>query len=303
MKKLRKLILFLLPLLLLSGCTQYGKLDEGECSGVVAFTNIPKTFTMLDEELQSQVRISVRLRNITTEKEYRVTLNRENEYKQEMKLHPGVYQVVYAVATNSDYTGLTVKATSETMEFVNGQEARLDIVVKDEEAFTNRWIDSQPLPEIRLADKYSGMIQIDRKIISIRDVMPELSFSREKTLNAYQKESFTDTEKGITVTVQNKTGEPLFFTDCEVVGITVTKNNVLFPEGVTVGASTSKICHRQTGLYGEPSHFKGMALFGFGLEDTYAVYQDPATGNRITFTFDNHGDHIDTIQYELGMYE
>ena len=72
MKKLPRILtrffLFLFPLLLLSGCGNTGKLNEGECKGVVAFTDIPKTFFMLDEELQKQFEIRVTLENITTEK-------------------------------------------------------------------------------------------------------------------------------------------------------------------------------------------------------------------------------------------
>ena len=307
MKKLPRILtrffLFLFPLLLLSGCGNTGKLNEGECKGVVAFTDIPKTFFMLDEELQKQFEIRVTLENITTEKRYRITLNQENDYKQELSLHPGVYRVMTAHAKDSDNIGLTVTASAESMTFTTDQEARLDILVKDVDAFTEHWMEMQPLPEIRLAEMYSGMIQINRKIISLKDIVPELDFSNEKTLNPYEKADFEDSRMGITVTLQNKTDSALFFEDCEVIGIKVTKNTVIFPEGVTIGTATSSVCHQKDGIYGEPTSFKGAALFGMGIDESYAVYVDSNTGNRITFGFDGSGEHIASMQYELGVFE
>lgn len=298
-----KLILILLPILLLAGCTQYGKLNEGDCKGIVAFTDIPKTFSLMDEDLQEQVKIIVRLRNLTTEKEYRITLDKSNDYKQEISLHPGTYKVLFATATNSNHTGVKVKPNAEMLEFTPNQETRLDIVVEDEAALEEYWSNAQPLPEILLADKYSGMIQINRKVIPLKDILSELNISGEQTVAAYRKETVKDNDNGITVTVQNKTNNPLPFDQCEVIGITATANTIVFPDGVAIGSSTDKVCHRTTGLYGEPTAFRGSTLFGWDIDETYAVYRDPATGNRITLAFGNSGKYIKSIQYELAVFE
>ena len=303
MKKIVSCLIALLPILLLSGCTQYGKLNEGDCKGIIAFTDIPKTFSLMDEDLKDQVKIIVRLRNLTTEKEYRITLDKSNDYKQEVSFHPGTYQVLFAVASNSDKTGVTVKPTAESLEFTPNQETRLDIVVEDEAELEEYWSNAQPLPEILLADKYSGMIQINRKVISIKDILSELNLSGEQTVASYKKETVKDNDLGITVTVQNRTNAPLSFDQCEVIGISVTANTVVFPDGVAIGSSTEKVCHRTTGLYGEPTAFRGSVLFGWDIDDTYAVYRDPATGNRITLALGNNGKYIKSIQYELAVFE
>ena len=302
-RMLSRFFLFLFPLLLLSACGNSGKLNEGDCKGVISFTDIPKSFFMLDEELQKQFEIRVTLENITTEKKYHITLDKENDYKQELSLHPGVYRVMTAHAKNSDIIGLTVTASAENMTFTTDQEARLDILVKDVDAFTEHWMEMQPLPEIRLAEMYSGMIQINRKVIPMQDIVSELKFSNEKTLNAYEKADFEDSQMGIVVTLQNKTNSPLFFEECEVIGIKVTKNTVIFPEGVAIGTAAKSVCHQKEGIYGEPTSFKGSALFGMGIDESYAVYTDSNTGNRITFGFDSSGEHITSMQYELGVFE
>jgi len=304
MKKMLGLLTALLPILLLSGCTQYGKLNEGDCKGVISFADVTnKTFTLMDEELREQVKITVRLKNITTEKEYRIQLDQSNDYKQAVSLHPGTYRIVSAVASNSGRTGVKVKATAETLEFAPGNEQRLDIVLEDPEALKEYWANTQPLPEILLADKYSGMIQINRKVIPVKDILSELSLSGEQTVAAYQKETVRDGDLGITVTVQNRTDSPLAFDQCDVIGITVTANTVVFPDGVSIGASTDKVCHKVTGLYGEPTAFRGSTLFGWDIDETYAVYSDPATGNRITLAFGNMGKYIKSVQYELAVFE
>ena len=97
------------------------------------------------------------------------------------------------------------------------------------------------------------------------------------------------------------TPQPL--SKCEVLSLTVTKNTVVFPDGVTLGTAPEKVCHKQTGLYGEPTRFEGMFLFGWDLSFTKAVYLDPESGNRITICFKADGSAIQSITYDLKVFE
>ena len=304
MKKLRKLLLCLLPILLLAACgNKEGKLDEGECKGIISFSDLPETFALMDERMQEKVQIRVTLKNITTEKEYHSLLTKENNYRQELSLHPGIYEArVYAL--NAQYTGISVEASTDSLEFVPDKIALLSISLKDADAARTHYQDMQPLPEILSADKFSGKIQIHGKVISIKDIIPELKFSKEKTLQPHQKETFEDTENHVTIVVQNTTSAALFFDECEVISLTAqVSNTVLFPGGVSVGSLTKDVCHKTEGLYGEPSLIKGISLYGWGIADTYAIYQDQRSGDRITLTFAGNDEQIHSIQYEFAVFE
>ncbi len=251
-----------------------------------------------------QFHIRLSLKNITTGKYYSITLNKENNFRQELSLHPGTYAVSSPSASSSFYN-LEITASAESMTFAPGQQSFLTVTVSDPEALTQRWMEVQPMPEIRVADKFSGVIQINRKVIPLQDILSELTLDgdQEGTLNAFQNITLTDSQKAVTVTLQNSTESPLPWSSCTVTAITTTGNSVLFPDGVSIGDRTDKVCHQATGLYGEPTRFTGTCLFGWDLAMTSAVYSDPTTGNRITLDLDGSGSYIRGITYELGIYE
>ena len=307
----RKFRIFCCPLLLalllsLTACSDdQDALSEGDCPGVVAFTDIPKEFTLLGDDFMDEFAIHLSLRNITTDKYYNITLNRENNFRQELSLHPGTYAVSTPNASTNFYD-LNVTASAQSLTFSPDQQAVLTVTVSDPEALTQRWMEVQPMPEILLADKYSGLIQINRKVIPLQDVLPELTFNEdgtEGTLNALERTTLTDSAKGVTVTLQNPTEAPLPWSSCTVTSITSRNNTVLFPDGVSIGLPTEQICHQADGLYGEPTRFTGTCLFSWSLAKTSAVYAAPETGNRITLDFSDDGSYVRSITYELGVYE
>ncbi|MBQ3905495.1 MAG: hypothetical protein II743_01890, partial [Lachnospiraceae bacterium] len=128
MKKLRSLVFLVLPLLLcLAGCGNTGKINEGDCAGTVSMINLPKQFSLLDENLQKEYQVNVTLKNLTTEKRYYVTLNQKNEFKQNVSLHPGKYSV--SVYTTGDYlVNLPVKvSTDDIAAFDRGLETLIQV--------------------------------------------------------------------------------------------------------------------------------------------------------------------------------
>ena len=304
MKRFRTCLFLLLPLLLcLAGCGKQGKLNEGDCPGVVTFSNIPKEFSLLDENLQKEYMIYVTLKNLTTEKEYSIYLNQKNDFKKTVSLHPGKYSVRVSESLDS-LVHLQVKATEEIVTFDRGVEANIVVIPENPEEFSNYWMQTHPQAEILTAEKFSRLVQVNRKIMTIKDIVTELDLSdMDKVLEGAQKMTLTDKERGVSITFQNPMSSSQPLSNCNVVSLSVTKNTVVFPDGVTLGLAPDKVCHRQTGLYGEPTRFEGMYLFGWGLDETKAVYLDPISGDRITIEFAADGDSVSRITYDLEVFE
>jgi len=304
MKKMRTYLFLLCSLLLcLAGCGSQGKLNEGDCPGIVSFTNIPKEFSLMEENLQKEFYVTVHLTNLSTEKEYRITLNQENGFKQNVSMFPGNYKVTTA-ASLSTLVGLEVKAADDIVTFDRGRDTIVSITPKNAESFAEHWMETHPQAEILSADKFSRLIQVNRKVVTIKDAIPELGLSdMTENLDAYDKTTLSDTERGISIVLQNQSSSPKPLSECEVLSLTVTKNSVVFPDGVTLGMSPEKVCHRDTGLYGEPTKFRGFFLYGWDLDDNQAVYEDPISGDRITIGLSADGKRIRAIVYELGVFD
>lgn len=301
---MKKLLFFcLLPVLLLTACGNQGKLDEGDCTCKVYFTDIPREFTMLDENLQEDFEIHVTLENLTTEKVYRITLNQENEYTATAKLNPGVYKVAYVYASMESYTGISVSPKVEQLELTRDKESEIPISVDNTAEFTEHWMAIQPMPEMLLADKYSGLIQINRKVLPITGILPELSISDSREVSPEEKVQLADADHGIVVTVQNRTDKVQFWKNCDVLSIRASQNTVVFPDGVTLGMSPEKVCHNAKGLYGEPTKMVGSILYGWDFDTTSAIYLDPVSGNKITIGISADGSRIHYISYELAVFE
>ncbi|MBQ9489552.1 MAG: hypothetical protein IKO03_07440 [Lachnospiraceae bacterium] len=304
MKRIRRLLLLTLPLLLLlASCGNRGKLNEGDCAGTITLQGLPKEFSLLEENLQKEFEVRVTLQNMTTDKDYVAVLNQKNEFKQSVSLHPGTYRVS-AYASITSLTHLHVKTTADTVTFERDKEASVIIVPENVDEFTSHWMESHPQAEILSADKFSRLVQVNRKVMPIKDVVTELDLSdMDKMLAGYQKTTLTDNERGVSIVLQNKMSSDQPLSKCEVVSLSVTSNTVIFPDGVSLGSSPAKVCHKQTGLYGQPTRFEGFFLYGWDLDKTKAIYLDPISGDRITITFLANGSSISEITYEMEVFE
>lgn len=306
-KQLPLLLCMLMMCALLGGCVKKGRLDEGECKCTVSFLNLPKEFTMLEENVRENFAIHVTLRNITTETHYQIELTEDKDFTQELSLHPGVYQV-YAVYTNqAANTGMVIDTKEDSITLSPDIHNQLHVYLVNSEEFTQQWMAIQPMPEIRLANKFDGIIQLNRKLINLRTesaaLIQELGVTSDEPVKAYEKIELTNEDLGITITLQNQTDEETDYTNCKVIGINVKKNTVVFPLGVTLGMAPGKICHTETGIYGEPDSFSGSLLYGMGLENTKAIYNDPHSGDRLTIQCSADGRVIHSIQYDLERFE
>mgnify|MGYP001076183643 CR=1 FL=1 len=309
----------LLPLLMgslflslaLAGCGKTGKLDEGDCKCTVSFVDIPKELSMLEENVQKNFSISLTLKNIINEKLYHITLNHDNSFQQEISLNPGVYEVYKPYASQSGNTGITMAADVESVELTADKPSEIHVFVENTDEFTKHWMSVQPMPEMILAEKFDGQIQINRKIVDLRadnasDLIAQLNITFESQPNqvpAYGKIEVSDGQMGVRLTLQNQSDAPADWHSCKLIGIYVFKNNVVFPKGVTLGMSPDTVCHNSDGLYGEPDAFTRSLLYGWGFDNTHAIYKDAATGDKITVNLGSDNSSIQSIRYELAQFE
>lgn len=292
----------------LGGCGKNGRLNEGNCKGVVSFTDIPREFTMLESNLQENFTIYVTLKNVVNEKEYDIRLTQDNQFKQELSLNPGVYQVSSVYAGQAANTGISVAADAEKMEFTREGLATLHIRVENQEEFTRHWMSVQPMPEMLLAETFDGLIQINRQIFDLRaedcsGLLSQLDIQYEDPVAPFRQVTLTDSGLGISVTLLNDDEDPADWKDCRLVEIYVTRNNAVFPRGVTLGMAVDDVCRGSDGLYGEPDAFTGSLLYGWELDDTYAVYKDPASGDVMTICLGGDRSGIRSIRYGLQQFE
>lgn len=292
----------------LTGCGKTGKLNEGACKGSISFTDIPKELSMLEENVQENFAIHVTLKNIVNEKQYQITLTEKNDYKQEVSLNPGVYQVYSVYASQASNTGISVAADAESIEFTKDGFTTLHVYVDNAEEFTKHWMSVQPMPEMLLAEKFDGLIQINRQVIDLRaknaaQLLSQLDLSYDSQVPAYKKVTLSDHEMGVSITLQNQTDEAADWQDCKLIEIYVTKNNVVFPQGVTLGMAPAGVCNGSDGRYGEPDEFTGSLLYGWGFDDTYAIYRDADSGDKLTIGLGSGNSAVRSIRYQLEQFE
>lgn len=307
-KRLIPVLLAILALsLTLTGCSKKGELDEGDCKCSVSFVDIPKELTMLEDNLQENFAINVTLKNISNEKLYDIVLTEDNNYKKEISLHPGVYQVYSVYASQSANTGLVVTTKEDSVTLSPDTFGAIHVYVENEEDFTEHWMSVQPMPEMILAEKFDGIVQVNRRIINLRTdsatLISELDLSYTEQVAPYDKIELSDPNMGITLTLQNQTDTTTDFRNCQVIGIYVYKNNVVFPQGVTLGMAPENICNSKNGLYGEPDSFTGNLLYGMDFDDTSAIYNDPESGDKLTINLGAGNNAIRSIRYELAQFE
>ncbi len=305
-----RVLFFLLTLTftILTGCSNRGRLDEGNCECVITLVDLPKEFTMLEDNIRNNFEVKVILKNITTEKLYHITLTEKEDFTETVRLHPGSYQVYGAASSQASNAGLTLKTDVDSVVLREDTPAAVQIRIADTQAFTAHWMSVQPMPEMLLADKFSGLVQINRQIFDLRAedstaLYDTLGLTYDKEVRAYEKIEVSNTDMGITLTLQNKKDTPVNWKDCSVIAINVTKNNAVFPQGVTLGMAPSAVCHEDDGSYGAPDKLTGSVLLGWHLDNTYAVYHDPGTGDKLTIDLGVNNEQVKGIRYELAVFE
>lgn len=74
-------LLLLLCTAFLTGCTNNGRLDEGNIACVIELEDVPEEFTTLREDMREKLEIEVHLWNQVKDRSYAINLSRENGFR------------------------------------------------------------------------------------------------------------------------------------------------------------------------------------------------------------------------------
>ena len=78
----------LLAAMLLAGCGNQGRLDEGDCPVEVKLEALPQSFAALDEDDKERMKLVLVLKNDINGKEYEFELKEKDGYTGKARLHP-----------------------------------------------------------------------------------------------------------------------------------------------------------------------------------------------------------------------
>lgn len=285
--------------LCMDGCGKKNPLREGDCVLNVSMVNLPKEFSLQEENIQDHTAVLVTLQNTTTGKDYPFELNADNTFSQKLSLLPGTYKITQLEGATQEYDFIEYMADTGEITLLNkDMPMQLSVFIGNPDEFNTHWKDIQPLPEIQLEDIFSCKIQWRRELISLSDLPAKLSWT--ETVKAGSTATFTADGLGITMTVKNNSGAECPASDCDLIKAEFTQNCVVFPRGVTIGMKPNKVFHNQDGYYGEPTKLGGSIFFGKNIAPLKAIYKDTTSGTEVTVITDSEGDYITSIIYEPG---
>lgn len=285
--------------LCMDGCGRKNPLREGDCVLNVNMVNLPKEFSLQEENIQEHTTIHVTLQNTTTGKDYPFELNADNTYSQKLSLLPGTYKITQLEGATKEYDFIEYMADAGEVTLINkDMPMQLSVYIGNPDEFNTHWKDIQPLPEIQLEDIFSCKIQWRRELISLADLPGKLSWT--ESVKPGSTATFAPESLGISMTVKNNSGAECPASNCDLVKAEFTQNCVVFPRGVTIGMKPDKVFHNQDGYYGEPTKLGGTIFFGKDIAPLKAIYKDTTTGTCVTVVTDSKGEYITGIIYEPG---
>lgn len=304
------ILLILMASLSMTGCSPVlpGSTVVGDCTLNVAFLNVlteggEGTFHGIDDDIRNQVEISIELQNIITERRYFIKLNQGNSYIYTAKMNPGIYRIVSVDGSMNKYTGMHLSAGAETVELKRDVPSNLSIYIDNKDEFMAFQENLVADTAIVTSGRFSRNIWIDKELVNIQNIASHLEISDEREVKPYAKCEVRDDDKGVTVIYLNDSSEGRSWRECKVIGISIDKSSVLFPGGITLGMKTETVCNKDTGLYGQPSEFEGVAIYGLPVGGLRAVYKDSASGDKLSIDVDSDDGYITGITYEIEVFE
>lgn len=304
------ILIFILASLGLAGCTPvlYGNTEVGDCVLDVAFINVvaqdkSSAFMNIDDDIRNQIEIEVVLQNIITERKYSITLSKDNSFLYEAKLFPGTYRVVSVESSMNEYTGMHVAATDEVVEIDRESSKILRVAIDNEQEFIEFQNNLVASDDIVMLPRFSRKLMISGTMVDVQDAMIALGIQSNEQVKPYAKCEIEDEIHGIELTVLNDSSSSKPASECKIIAIHIKKSTAMLPGGITLGMQAETICNKETGLYGEPTGFEGVAMYGQGLGDVKAIYLDNESGDKISLEINSREGYITGIIYELEVYE
>ena len=300
MKRGKQIGIWLLVLAVLcsSGCGM-DKLKAGECVCNIALDYIPQEFMMLEENVGSLMELNVTLKNVENQKNYKVSLNRENSYRAAVYVPEGEYKVVNCGAYPDRLVDLQLGISEKRIKLTAGKERTLSVSIKNEEEFTDWVWNMQMKRKIGQLDKFSRKVQCNGKIFKLQDIAKNIDFSTDRKVKSGKTATLYNRENQITLTVKNTEDQTMVWSDCEIEKVKFERNNVIFGQGARIGMSVYDIANEEKGIYGVPDALSGSLLFGQGHGSTNIIYKSEDSTDQMTLTSSSDGEYIACITYEL----
>lgn len=305
MKRHTRLVcVFVFLCVMFGGCTKRGRIDEGSCELHISLMENPRVFEFLTEKQQEDLAVNVELVNISTEERYTIKLSYKDDFEAVAKLNPGNYRVSYCGHSLNNIMEFKVDSEEKEVELSNNVEnAAIHLHITDLDEFMQRFLRNQTSQEILQLDKFSGQVQLEGQIINVADILNYVNLSHNNMIAAYGKVELTDTDKKVRVSLVNTTSQAAEWNQCKVTKVTFLKNNVVLGGGVRFGDPAEAVSHKNNGVYGLPDKFSGSILLGVAYDDTYAIYNDEQSGDKITICYGTGANEVREITYELAVFD
>lgn len=291
----------------MSGCSK--KVDEKSFGAVCEFyvEAFPEGFDQLPQAVRDDMYISISLKNTSSKKGYIAKLTKDNGFRHALNVIPGTYHVYILTSPSEKVVMFDVEMRVDSVTVEKDKRTEVPIYISNPSNFINSLKSNEPTAEILNSDIYSRKVQYNGKIIDLNNIREIMEFS-----NSYANERIKPTEtfkipstakNGISLVVQNQSRTNTNVSEAKFVGVSFSMNNVIFPQGITLGTSLYDIAHAQDGILGTPDYCLGSPFVGAEFESTTLVYIDKDSGDRISFYVNPGDSYVSSITYEFAKYE
>lgn len=292
--------------LMVSGCA--GRSDDAQWGAVcdVYLENLPAAYGELPPAIRENTRIMLFAASAYLDKRYSIELTEANGYHQRVFMLPGSYSISEVFVSNHALIPLSATAQEREIILEKDQETRLAVSLEEPSLLAQSIQLSRPTQEIIEAEPFSRQIQYDGTILDLRCIRETIRLDaseegQEKLGVGETCELSTPDHSGVRLTVKNTTGAMIAASEASVIGIRFTKNNAVFPGGITVGAPLKSIVNAKTGRLGTPTYCTGSPLIGFNR--CTLVYLDQNSGDRLSIEIGGARPAVTSIFYEFEVYQ
>lgn len=318
MRKFKKAVWFVIMLLIISllgGCSNKKGLAIKRAECRIYLKELPKGYEMLNKAIKDNIEIFLILRSVTNNKEHWISLTDKKNFEEVIRLNPGTYDLVLCKLYVKGFSNIDIKTNILFLEAYTDIEKvtlsreetfEVPVFIKDSPIFTETIKNSTVRDEILSLDIFSRKVQYNGEIIDLKNIRQIMTFTpkEKKDVKSYKAASIPAVEDPrVRMIVQNQTNNTCDISECTFIGVTFIGNNVVFPGGIVLGMDISEISHAKKGILGTPDYFIGSPVIGGAISDTWAVYVDDISGDRITFIINADKTFVSVIKYEFERYE
>jgi hypothetical protein len=257
-----------------------------------------------DMTAEHMITITAHLSHEMSGQKYEIVLTSQNDFQVDAGFAPGEYRLEAVTSNIGDIVDLDLGFEDKTVLLSRDTTAVVRIFIKNEAQVT-RWLaDMVPTSEILGADPFSSKVQLMGRILDVKEILTAASFRAEEDLVPPKTSMLVyDEDIACTVTVRNTETYEKSWRDCQVISVTFEEDIVIFPKGARLGLPISVFSHAQDGFYGLPNTFDGSPYLAVGIDELYAIYRDPISGDSFTVVCDAKEETVTRLTYDFEVYE